>query len=200
MEYDWYMYGFGVYLVRRLNCQTSTANKTPSCPQESLEALARAQKFYCLFTILVKHNLWSSQLTVAVSSTMLISRCLQFNGTHYDYTAKLQITWMRHSVGVWLFAYEVQSLHREGSQSWFHLPLLFADNSQFVKALQVTWWTITITGCRGHDPASDVTSLRSDTHFLLQQLLLPGSPICRHKPLQNWPECDAPGMCVCLSK
>lgn len=46
---------------------------------------------------------------------------------------------MRHSVGVWLFAYEVQSLHREGSQSWFHLPLLFADNSQFVKALQVTW-------------------------------------------------------------
>lgn len=51
------MYGFEVYLVRRLNCQISTANKTPSCPQESLEALVKAQEFYFLFPILVKYNL-----------------------------------------------------------------------------------------------------------------------------------------------
>lgn len=193
--------GFRVYLVRRLNCQTSTASKTPSCPQESLEALARAQKFYCLFPILVKYNLWSSQLTVAVSSTTLISRYLQFNGTHYDYTAKLQITWMRHNTGIWIFAYRVQSLHTEGSQCWFHLPFLFADNSQFVKALWVTWWTSTITGCPGHDPASDVTVWEviptfSCSSYFWQAAPYVGTNHCRTgQNVMLWAY-----VCVCVSK
>lgn len=39
--------------------------------------------------------------------------------------------------------------------------------------------------CPGHDPASNVTALKSLFWFLMQQLLLPGSPVGWQKPQQN---------------
>jgi len=126
---------------------------------------------------------------------MLISRCLQFNDTLYDYIKLLK--WDTVS-GFGYLPTRCSHPTVKGRHCWFYLPLLFADDSQFVGVLEVTWWTSPISWCPGHDPASDVTSLRSHSQFLLQQLLLPCSPLCWHKPQQNWPKSDTLCICECV--
>lgn len=147
--------------------------------------------------LLMKHILWGSELTATAYSSALISRYSQFNDAHYSYTAKLQITWVRQCWGL------VICLPGAVTPQWGQaVPVL--PSTPVCRQLSVCWSSRGNT-VNQHNylvlwpwPCPDVTSLRSHSQFLLQQFLLPGSPVYWHKPPQNWPEFDALCICGCV--